>query len=286
MVFPDLDFRFPTIFPNESLMKRLASYLIIAVLAFIIFSGLGCQAQQSDNSFYFVQITDTHWPEDANFVRTRKIVNAVNKLPMKIEFVVLTGDITMEKTDDTYIVDKGKAILGRLKMPVYYVPGNHDIYADKSSDTKKLYEQAFGEINQQAEYQGVVFLFVDTLPFADTDFNSRSSAAFEWIESHLKKAQNKPVVIFLHIPSVLDFYNNKFHESWPEDKQDRWIKLLNKYRVKAVIAGHFHRDEHHWLGDVPLYVCTPVVGYWGRQATYRIYEYKNGRLGYRTKYIE
>jgi hypothetical protein len=53
-----------------------------------------------------------------------------------------------------------------------------------------------------------------------------------------------------------------------------------------VIAGHFHRDELHWVGDVPLFVCAPLAGYWGRQGSYRIYEYKDGRLGYRTQYLE
>lgn len=267
-------------------MKRLTSYLLITALALIMFIGLGCQAQQSDVSFYFVQITDTHWPDDENYARTRKIVDAINKLPMKIEFAAHTGDITMNKTDYPKVIEKGKTILAGLKMPVYYVPGNHDIYADKYHDRKKLYEQGFGEVNQSAEYHGVVFLFVDTLPFADPELHSRSLAALEWIESHLKTAGDKPVVIFHHIPSVLDFHSNEFHESWPKEYQNRWERLLNKYNVKAVIAGHFHRDEHHWLGDVPLYVCAPVVGYWGRQATYRIYEYKNGKLGYRTRYIE
>jgi UDP-2,3-diacylglucosamine pyrophosphatase LpxH len=64
------------------------------------------------------------------------------------------------------------------------------------------------------------------------------------------------------------------------------VKLINSYNVKAVIAGHFHRDELHWLENVPLYVSSPVAGYWGRQATFRIYEYSNGKIGYRTQYIE
>ena len=36
--------------------------------------------------------------------------------------------------------------------------------------------------------------------------------------------------------------------------------MVNGHNVKAVIAGHFHRDEHHWIGDVPLYVSDKFKG--------------------------
>ena len=65
-----------------------------------------------------------------------------------------------------------------------------------------------------------------------------------------------------------------------------WEKLVNTHNVKAVIAGHFHRDEFHWLGHVPLYVSGPVANFWNRNATFRLYEYRNGQIGYRTQYLE
>ncbi len=54
----------------------------------------------------------------------------------------------------------------------------------------------------------------------------------------------------------------------------------------AAIAGHFHRDEFHDLGGVPLLVAAPVSGRFGRQTSFRIYEYDSGRLTYRTWYLE
>jgi UDP-2,3-diacylglucosamine pyrophosphatase LpxH len=66
----------------------------------------------------------------------------------------------------------------------------------------------------------------------------------------------------------------------------KWVALINQYNVKAVITGHFHRDEFHWLDKVPLYVSVPVAEKFGRQAGFRIYEYKNGKLGYTTQYLE
>ncbi|MFW6303548.1 MAG: metallophosphoesterase family protein, partial [Candidatus Sumerlaeota bacterium] len=78
----------------------------------------------------------------------------------------------------------------------------------------------------------------------------------------------------------------KMHGGWRPEYREAWIKLINRYNVKAVIAGHFHRAEQHWLGDVPLYVAPPVAGYWGRQASYRLYHYQAGRLSFTTQYLD
>ena len=106
------------------------------------------------------------------------------------------------------------------------------------------------------------------------------------MEKYLAAADGKPIILFHHGLSVQDFYNNRFHEGWAETIKANWVKLVNKYNVKAVIAGHFHRDEFHWLGKGPLYVSPPVAEKGGRQACFRIYEYRDGKVGYTTQYLE
>jgi 3',5'-cyclic AMP phosphodiesterase CpdA len=258
--------------------------MLAVLLVLLIFFTTGCQ--QSQQSFYFVQLTDTHWPDADHYQRTEKVVDAVNNLPMQIAFAIHTGDITMNRITDANVTKPGIEILNRLQMPLYYIPGNHDILADDVARTQAAYEKLFGDVNYTFEYNGVIFIMLYSDPFIEPIPNTRSAATFQWLESQLKTAANKPVIIVHHGPSVLDFYNNKFHHIWPDDNKQKWLKLLNSHNVKAVLTGHFHRDEHHWLGDVPLYVCSPVAGYWGRQAAYRIYQYEDGKLSYRTRYIE
>ena len=94
------------------------------------------------------------------------------------------------------------------------------------------------------------------------------------------------MIVFHHAPSIGSFYKNTLHRGWEKAIRPEWVRLLNAYGVKAVIAGHFHRDEHHWLGEVPLYISSAMAPYWGRQPTYRIYEYQDGKIGYRTQYLE
>lgn len=241
-----------------------------------------------DVHFYFAQITDTHLDgQGFHTRRTQKVVEAVNRLPVKVACVVHTGDIVMDRIGDESVRKTALSVLGRLRPRVHFIAGNHDILGrqDLIVPTAAAYRQAFGPLCTRAEYHGVVFLFVYTEASAK-GFRVEGVDALAWLTRALKAARGKPVIVFHHTPSVRDFHSNRFHRGWPEDVRHRWVRLLNAHNVKAVIAGHFHRDEHHWLGNVPLYVCSSVAGYWGRQATFRLYEYRNGKVGYRTVYIE
>ncbi len=256
------------------------------IILFLLLSLIGCsQLRDEEQHLYFVQITDSHYNEPKSEMRINKIIESVNKLPMKIECIVHTGDITQEKLNDTSIVNKSISLFNNFIPPIHFLPGNHDILKTTYESNKNIFINKFDSLITYHEYKGVVFLLVFTEPLAQSFSDDTYKPLLE-LEKKLKKSAGKPVIVFHHTPSVEDFYKNKMHEGWNKDIRDKWITLLNKYNVKAVIAGHFHRDEHHWLGNVPLYVCAPISAYWNRQLTYRIYEYKNGKIGYRTQYLE
>jgi 3',5'-cyclic AMP phosphodiesterase CpdA len=272
--------------------------MLLAVLAFLT----GCQTTHFNTAakpavhlervadepegrhFYFVQITDTHFGDRGHIERASIIVDRINHLPMDVKFVLHSGDITMNRTDDPVTVANGLAVLNELKVPIHYVPGNHDILPEKLETTTLAYTKEFGPLVTSLQYGAVTFILIYTEPLAQS-FSLDGYEPLQQLESCLKKAGNSPVIICHHTPCVEDFYRNEMHEGWKREVRDKWEKLINSYNVKAVIAGHFHRDEQHWLGEVPLYVSPPVAGYWGRQATFRIYEYKNGKISYRTQYI-
>jgi len=264
-------------------LKRHIALIIAALVLMAPAGGLGEELQPTH--FYFAQITDTHIGERDHLERTREIVKQINGLPVEMKFVVHTGDITINGTEDKVLTAAALSALGRLEAPVHYVAGNHDILWRQAAATRNAYEKAFGGLISKVVYDDVVFIFICTETLR-AQFSMDGYRPLEQLEQVLKEAAGRPAVIFHHAPSVEDFYNNVFHEGWPADIRERWIQLINAHNVKAVITGHFHRDEFHWLGDVPLYVCAPVSGYWGRQASYRIYEYTDGKIGYRTQYIE
>lgn len=260
-------------------------WIFVVCLLIILPAALGYAGDPQDDSLYFVQITDTHFGvlRHSNIAET--IVDQINRLPFAIKCVVHTGDIMADNIDDQGAVDRSRRILQRLKVPIHYLPGNHDIDPDNLEATHQAYLENFGGLVTRTEYRGVVFLLIYTEPLR-THIVLDDYQPLVQLEAHLKSSSGKPVIVFHHAPSIGSFYKNTRHRGWKKEIREEWVRLLNAYGVKAVIAGHFHRDEHHWLGRVPLYISSAMAPYWGRQPTFRLYEYRNGKISYRTQYLE
>lgn len=243
-------------------------------------------------TFSFAHVTDTHFGCEKKYNpldRNRKIVKAINRLPMDIACVVHGGDVfsdCIEKPDDR---NRALDVLGEIERPLYYLPGNHDVLniggQTRRERTAGLFAEHFGPLASRHEHHGVVFLTLFTEPIVK-GYQLPDYDPMDWLEKELKRAGNKPVLVFHHRPCVLDFYHNKMHDPWTKKKRSRWVKLLNSANVRGVIGGHFHRAEQHWLDSVPMFVTSSVAGFWGRQACFRIYTYERGKLSQRTVYIE
>ncbi|ABF43743.1 metallophosphoesterase [Candidatus Koribacter versatilis Ellin345] len=78
-----------------------------------------------------------------------------------VDAVVVTGDIG-EKPSDW---DEAREILGRLKAPVYYIPGNHDIHANDFD----RYRRVFGDDFYTVRVKNVVIYGLDSEVFGNYD---------------------------------------------------------------------------------------------------------------------
>jgi predicted MPP superfamily phosphohydrolase len=258
------------------------SVLLSTVLLVLLVPGTIFADQ---NDFYFVQITDTHWGENHNEQRTKEAIDNINALSLPVEFVAHTGDITVKTIEDQAFMDKMLAIMRTCKYPVYYLPGNHDISFDRFDETVKAYVKNFGPINNRREVHNVTII---------TLYNFKVKGAYGktlydplvQLDSLFKgKSEKLPVILFQHDPTVQDFFQNQHHPGWPEEDRIKLQQLCEKNNVQAVICGHFHRDEFHWLGQIPLFVSAPIAKKGGRQATFRVYHYENGKVSYFTQYF-
>ncbi|NLN75917.1 MAG: hypothetical protein GX139_06365 [Armatimonadetes bacterium] len=265
------------------MQSRIPQKIKLSALIILLFAlALPVGAQH----FYFAQMTDTHFGYGDNTRRTENVVASINALPIKIEAVVVTGDIFDECILDDKVVETALNTFKPLKPPVYYLPGNNDIVeGDKAPAMRDAFIKHIGPLAYQATVKGVVFLMVYSEPLrvdVGVEFD-----ALGWLKRALRDAGDKPVIIFTHTPVNRDFYLNKMHDGWPESNRKKWESLISSHKnVKAVITGHFHRDELHWIGDVPQFVCPPVSSLFGRQNAFRMYEYNNGKVSYRTIYVD
>jgi 3',5'-cyclic AMP phosphodiesterase CpdA len=234
--------------------------------------------------FHFVQISDTHLGERDHLERIRELVGQINRLPFDIACVVHTGDIFADNLADEKTLAEGLSVLKQLKAPVHLVPGNHDILEQNLESTLWVYTQRVGPLIYQRKYHGVEFIFAYTEPLA-LGFEVKGYDVLKELNKALIRADGKPVLLFHHRPAVEDYYEFARYPGWGSAARRQFDELLSAFNVTAVITGHFHRDELHWAGSIPIFAAPPVAGYWGRQASFRLYEYADGKLAHRTIYL-
>lgn len=232
--------------------------------------------------FYFVQVTDTHLGSRRNFRRTEAVIQAINRLPLPVAFVVHTGDIMYNNIDADSVARAGRQVFASLQMPIHFIPGNHDILPTRLETTRAAYREHFGERIYSLEYGDVYFVFLDTGPLAGSYGDELK--VLDQLQKMLREARKRPAIIFAHHPPEDALASNgHFDGGWPQENRRRWVDLLNDYNVKAVISGHYHREGQLWLGRVPLYVAGSIGSY--PPPSFRLYEYDNGQLGFWTGQI-
>lgn len=232
------------------------------------------------SSFWFVQVTDTHLGDKGSTRNTGWFINRVRTLPVPVDFVVHTGDVFMESIGNTNHVSEAKSLFARLPWPVYYVAGNHDVGGGRRD---RVWVRHFGPLAHRFVHKGVGLAFVCTTPAVRQVGGGYDMWAA--LENQLGALKGRSVILFQHEPPVADFWQNKFRERWQTPDRIRYAALLTANRnIRAVITGHAHRDEQHWITGVPLYIASSISGYWRRQPSFRLWRWDDGRLTYYTIY--
>lgn len=253
------------------------------LLLFLITFGLK-QGFPEHTEFYFVQITDTHWGDPANLDRTADAIKTINKLPFPIEFVVHTGDVTSNETDNHQLLNSGLVIMKTCKYPVYYVPGNNDIREGHFKKDSAAFASYFGDFNRRIDKEKFSIILLCNL-----EITAKDSCIYEPLDvlnSLLKaKPSNLPALVFQHCPTTEDFYSNAVHPGWSAEKLMRFQNICESNNVKAVVTGHFHRDGFSMIGAIPLFIAPPISKAFGRQPSLRVYHYENGKTNYTSVYF-
>lgn len=177
------------------------------------------------NRFHFVIVTDR-----TGGARPGIFESAVDKINLlQPEFVMSVGDLIEGHNTDAAQVDtewaEFKEIIGKLEMPFFHVPGNHDM---KSNMMVEEWRRRFGPIYYHFRYRDVLFLCLNT---EDPPPSHMSDAQAEYVRKALD--ENKDVrwtLIFMHKPL------------WDYDDTGGWEKIesLLQGRPYTVFTGHRH----------------------------------------------
>ncbi len=175
----------------------------------------------------------------------------IEKLNMVMpEFVMCVGDLIQGYTTDTAQIAKewreANQVIAGLKMPFFYLPGNHDITNEVMA---KEWEKRYGKRYYCFEYKNVLFIVMDSND--DKEYNITREQT-DFVLNTLKKHQTvKWTFLLMHHPIWTYETDGRFQE----------IQAGLKNRKHNVIAGHEHRYRHEKVEGANYYVLATTGGH-------------------------
>ena len=216
---------------------------------------------QGDNALRFVQISDSHigFDKPANTDVTATLRAAIGKIkaaPEPPAFVLHTGDLTHLSKPSEF--DTLQQVLSELSVPVFYVPGEHDVLDDDG----RSYLQRFGKGTQGSgwysfDQNGVHFIgLVNVVNLRAGGLGSLGDEQLEWLEQDLRPlTSSTPIVVFAHIPlwSVYPEWG------WGTDDSERALSHLKRFGSVSVLNGHIHQVMQKIEGHVMFHTAMSTA---------------------------
>ncbi len=197
----------------------------------------GLAPLREPEEFRFVVVTDrTGEHRDGVFETAMPRINLVHP-----EFVVSVGDLIEGYTDDPAVLarqwDEIQAAVGRLQMPFFYAPGNHDMSNEVMAEA---WRARFGASYYHFVYRGVLFVVLNSELFGMVHDPSQrlpgpwtQQDQLAFLERVLAEhAQARWTFVFIHQPL------------WDvAEVNPDWLRVEEMLgsRPYTVFAGHYHR---------------------------------------------
>jgi hypothetical protein len=212
----------------------------------------------TDSEFFFLQLSDTHWgysgvsnPEAD--IPLKKVVETINGVSTRPDFVVFTGDLT-HTTDDGAVRRKRmgefKQIVSALKIqPLRLLPGEHDA----SKDAGRAFQESFGATHYAFDHKGVHFVALDNV---SDPAGAVGDAQIDWLSADLKKVgRDAPIVILAHRP-LFDLYPQW---DWSTKDGAKVIDVLLPHQHVTVFYGHIHQEHHHQTEHIAHHAAKSLI---------------------------
>ncbi|MGI8869661.1 MAG: PQQ-binding-like beta-propeller repeat protein [Mycobacteriales bacterium] len=207
----------------------------------------------------FALVADTHL-NPAVPVRTSRMTQVFAAILARDPAVVLhCGDIT-----DTGFVEEfalyESTVPAALAARIHYTPGNHELRWDAAAG--ETFRRFCGPKPSSFDAAGLHFVALDPAMLLQEPAHF-GGALLDWLERDLARVPSgRPIALFQHHP---------IGDQWFfDDDQDRFLSLTARYDVRALFAGHLHRQfvsAMNGLVEVTLNaVINTATYYWAQPA--------------------
>jgi Icc protein len=214
----------------------------------------------------FVHISDTHVGSTPDYTLhgnaalpiLQALVDTINDLPFRPDFVLHNGDVVNDRQEASYVL--AKSVLDKLKCPVYYVAGNHD-QPDLMQRVLLGQTPAGDRFDYNVDMDGIRLAVFDSRgPFDPA--GTLTPGQLESLRELCQPAGPPLVVALHHQPVWLD--SSWLDEPWntgqrmPLDCGEAFREAIApaRHRIRGVFFGHVHRGFQVFRDGI-LYCSAP-----------------------------
>ncbi|MDF1586487.1 phosphodiesterase [Marinimicrococcus flavescens] len=178
-----------------------------------------------------------------------RTVDALLRLAPRPDLVLVTGDLAFDGQPAEYREIARQ--LGRLPMPVYAIPGNHD--------ERGAWREVLGSRFSPAEHPTFIQYVVDLGPLRLVALDSIVPGSpagelcqerLDWLETQLAQGAGKPALVMLHHPPTA--LGVRFMDATSCAGGERLKAVIERHpEVERVLCGHLHRPVTlRWAGTI------------------------------------
>ncbi|MBS1883057.1 MAG: phosphodiesterase [Actinobacteria bacterium] len=206
-----------------------------------------------DRPFLLAQISDLHLGERArDGVKPKRclrtVVAALGRLPDPPDAVLVSGDVAEHGAPKEYRL--AAKTIGRLGVPIYVLPGNHDDRA-----TMRASFGIPGEGDAPIDYAvdlGPLRLVVVDSTIPGEDRGGFEAGQLERLEAELG-ASPKPAIVAMHQPPLTTTMADWDGVNLPAADRGALARVIARHpQVKAIVGGHLHRVASAALAGCPV----------------------------------
>jgi 3',5'-cyclic-AMP phosphodiesterase len=226
----------------------------------LIDSAAAAPAMQTP--FTFAHISDSHIgfnkPANPDAIGTlREAIAKIRALPAKPPFMIHTGDISHLSKDDEF--DNADEIIKEAGLPVFYVPGEHDILDEErgAAYLARYGKNTKGAGWQSFDYNGVHFIgLVNVRDLKAGGLGNLGAGQLDWLEKDVRGlASSTPIVVFAHIP----LWTVYPEWGWGTDDGGKALSLLKNFGSVTVLNGHIHQIMQKIEGNVAFHTARSTA---------------------------
>jgi len=219
--------------------------------------------------FFFIQISDPQFgmtTANKDFIaETRLLENALGHINrLKPAFVILTGDIVNEPADDAQ-ADEAMRVLAQLNnnIPLYMLPGNHDIADHPVIEYIDWYQRRFGPDHYSFDLNHWHFVVLNSqIVYYGENLTQLVREQLLWLRDDLQKAQSQfadRIIVFMHHPLFLE--NADQEDQYfviPQKSRKIYLELFEQFGVQKVFNGHLHQNNIACDHNIEIVTTGPV----------------------------